>query len=401
MRTPYIAASMSLALIVAAVGAAASPSASAADAGAAIETVQSVCTSGSFIPPPRLSIWKLTCVAIFRNRSDRPVYDIEIDMHVGGLFRGNASGTRTALRAGESALLWMYWAIEDDITRDAPVTFSYRASSTGDAAALDLPRPQLQYVDRVDVDDRVVFVGEVRNADARTWGPALDDSGEQFTPLVALFRHGQLIGAGYVSDRVPSGRVGPDGRYLFVMDEFDFVANDLYRGIPRGADAIQLFFLDAFDRDASRFTAANWQLTGLDHQIETDALGKRRMTFNVSMRNPTTMSTHGYVGVIARRADFHAIGYGSCGAAQSLAPGDEGSCTGEIELIREDASLDDVRFVTVELGGAVAIVPTPTPTVTVTPCPALATPAPVPTLSSVARTLFFPWSIRMLAERCP
>lgn len=394
MRTPFIVASMSLGLIIVAVGATASPRASAADAGEAIETVQSHCTSGPASVPPRATWGTWDCVAIFRNRADRPVYDIEVDMHIGGQFAGTAFGNRTSLGAGESALLQTTRALSDNDARDAPVTFTYRASWTGDEGALAVPRPQLQYVDRLDLDDHVVFVGEVRNVDGRRWRALDDDEGEWRVPRIALFRRGKLIGGGYVGLREPSGRIGLDGRYVFVADEVD-------QGIAREADRVEVFYVDRFDPDGARFSAANWQLTGLDHRIETDARGEQQMVFTVSMRNPAASWSHGAVGVFARRADFHVIGYGDCGGVKSLPAGGEATCSGEVDLIRPNASLDDTRFVTVEIGGAVAALPTPTPTVTATPCPAHATPAPVPTLSVVAGRLWFPWSIRTMTEQCP
>jgi|GEM_PF-5331421 len=407
MRTTVVAASISLGLILVAVGKTPSRSASAADAGEAIETVQSHCRRSA---DPGTEQRVRVCAAIYRNASDRPVFDIRSNVLVGGQraevhssltfldeVTDGIQGTRTALKAGESALLDLWIVVPEGVASDAVVKFAYRAAWTGDEDDLEAPKPELQYVDRVvDQDGWVFFVGEARNVEARTWLPADNDRDVSRTPVIALFRRGQLIGAGGGGRvrREPYERIGPDGRYIFV-------ANEITQGAAREADEVRVYFRDAFEPAGSRFTNAQWQLTGLDHRSETGARGEQTMVFTVSMRNPAATWSHGAVGVFARRADFHVIGYGDCGGVKSLPAGGEATCSGEVDLIRPDALFDDIRFVTVEIGGAVAELPTPTPTVAATPCPALATPAPVPTLASVAGRVWLPLSIRSLPERCP
>lgn len=403
MRTSIRVLSLSLGLITAIGGATVSPKAAADDAGRAIVTVQSHCMlvqgeRNDDVPAdPSAS---LRCVAIYRNRSDRPVFDIGIDVSIGGrrvnLYGPTCCklGTRQALLPGEAALVKRGVGIPAGVANNAPVKFEYRAAWTGDRSEFDVPRPELQYVDRIDDRQDVTFIGEARNVDHRAlgwnWEAAPMDPPN---PVLALFRRGKLVDAVEAHTRWSFDRVAPDGRYLF----------DRRFRKDEDVDGVEVFFVDKFLDAEANATEAQLQLTGLDHWVEADPRGKPWVRFRATVRNPSPMRTIGPVLVIARRADFHAIGGGSCHDPFELEPGAEASCTSGIQYF--DAQLDGrddvIHFLTVELGGAVAYPPTPTPTASATPCPALATPAPVPTLDAVAGRVWLPWTIRTMPERCP
>ncbi|MCC7020447.1 MAG: hypothetical protein IT332_11865 [Ardenticatenales bacterium] len=405
MRTGILTAVVPLSLLLAAVAATTPPNAVAGDASDAIETVQHRCSPVAASPtdPPSTQPTKLDCVAIYRNTSDEPALGIIIRALIAGRPAESTTwhraccvrGSRQSLAPGASAVWKATLIVPDRVAVDAPVSFAYVVSGDADASELDVPKPELQYVDREQRGSLVGYVGEVRNVDARQWNTDPEDSEVPRTaPIIALFRRGKLVGAAE-APRVPTRRIDVNGRYVFKADVMD-------AGLD--IDAVQVFYRDTFaSAYGAGYSAGRWELTGLDHHIETDAAGRQRMLFRIAVRNPTDQANRGRVSVIVRRADFHAVGYGKCEMPEDVEPGAEASCSGEVQLFsqRFDATLDDVKIVTAELGVAIARFRTPTPTFTATPCPALATPAPVPTLPSVARALFFPWSIRMLAERCP
>lgn len=400
MRSLATALTLSIGWIGPVVAASAASSATAADAGEAIVTVQTACWPST--DPGADNDRVRRCAAIYRNASDRPAFDIRIEATVDGRpatveswLGGDAKGvmgTRSALGPGERGLAIV--SVHDAGLADerAVVAIQYRAARTGNADELDVPAPELQYVDRVDHGAHTEFIGEVRNAGARSWASMIDDGDEWRTPVLALFRRGALIAAASDAWRKPDTRIGPDGRYVFVAE---------IGSSARDADAVQVFFRDRFTRDTRRFTDAHWQLIGLDLHVASGPSGASYIAFRAAVRNPTAMRSYGHVGAIARRADFHAIGIGSCHGFLDVPAGAEASCTGEVWTIRHGATMDDVRFVTIELGGAVAALPPATATATATPCPAHATPAPVPTLSLAAGRVWLPWTHRPAPARCP
>ncbi|MEO8083979.1 MAG: hypothetical protein ABI780_09165 [Ardenticatenales bacterium] len=423
MRTGLVSASLtclSLGLILTAIATvAAAGDVADDDAGGAIVTIGRRCTPSAATGVPA-GMRRFSCAAVYRNDAERPVFDIRIHPAVDGrpatVFRRGwieytccPDGTRQALAAGESAL----WRADVDVPAAAPggadageLKLTYEAAAEGPETALDVPRPELQYVDLSVHDGRADIVGEVRNTDGRTWYPSLtgEVGDEDFAqPVVAWFHRGALSGVAS-APRLPDKRIASDGRYIFGLHDVD---------VSGGIDRLEVFWRDAYAGPyGGDFFPGRWELLGFDHAVELDETGQPRLSFRATVRNPTAHMNRGAIWAIARRADFHTIGVGKCTVgrnvpridlADEVAPGASADCAGVITLLpaRPDAALDDVRVVTVELGEAWARPITPTPTSTATPCPALATPAPVATLPSVARTLFFPWSIRMLAERCP
>ncbi|MFN8421875.1 MAG: hypothetical protein U0470_00265 [Anaerolineae bacterium] len=393
MHTRFLSASLSLGLIVAVGAAADARNAAAADASHAVVTVQSHCASRVFTRPVERRV--LECVAIYRNNSDRPVFDIGIDgknVKIGGspaVCEECGPGTRIALSPSESGIVWMWIAEPNGAPNDPRLELSYRASWTGDERELDVPKPELQYIDRVQGSGGRGLIGEVRNVDGRTWQVDGDDRTVSRTPIIAYFSRGKLVGAENAS-RVPYHRIGADGRYIFR------VRRD---GPDLTFDAVQVFFRDEFVSDRPTLTDARLQLTGLSHTVGADSSGRQRLAFRISVRNLGAWPSRGVVYAIARRADYHAIGIaGDC--LLEVSPGAEASCSSSMLLdLRPDVTVDDVHFVTVEIGGAFAFQPTPTPIPSATPCPEWRTPPPMATLVSVAERLWLPWSLRMQADR--
>lgn len=396
------------------------------DAGPAIETVDSHCAVHTVGDRPiAADSVRLDCVAIYRNGSDRPVFDIRVAVRVGGrpviwpTMIGPCCdlGTRSALAPGVSALWRAIVPLPDGVESDASVTFDYSAAWVGDAVELDAPTPQLQYIDHVQRGGDVGYIGEVGNTDGRSWSANEEWVGDGElrwrAPAIAFFRRGRLSGAEYASWRAPGGGIAADGRYLFGVDD------------PRpsgGADSVQVFFRDEYAPASASASASAaeaqgapitpaWELIGLDHQLESPAAGLQRMTFRVSVRNAVDHRHRGWLHVIARRADFHALGIGRCELSADVAPGATASCSGvvDVPLQRGDVSLADVRFVTVELDGgvgpALGAPAAPVAPVPGMPCPpsTIVDPREPPRLSLpiVVGRVWLPWATRAQPERCP
>lgn len=390
-RTP------SMALVAAALVAAATadlappaPSALADDAGAAIRTEQHLCRK-AYRPPERF----LACVAIYRNASDRPVFDIAIGAAVGGqqlLFMDSSCPvqTRTALAPGERGAFVGTLVLPDGVSEHDPVALAYRASSTGDPRALDVPRPEVQYIERKASLGQVVYRVETRNADGQPWRglepgtlAGVACNGAQPALLIALER-GRIVDW---SDRVvrwPQGAIAADGRAWY------------QHAVPTytPSDEAHIFFREAFRPDDGTPAEARWELAGLDTWLAWEDFepGERPwyLKFQATVRNPSAMTLHGDVYVIPRRADFHAIGGVHCPIG-FVAPGATAVCRDRLDL-RSGYTPDDVRFTTVELGLPTACWP---PAV---PIGGMVDPAPI--ANAVGR-VWLPWLGAFGLGACP
>lgn len=349
-RIPWVAIAI---VVLAAAGLAAPPPPRilADDAGAAIRTEQRLCRP-RYWPMARF----LDCVAIYRNASDRPVFDIAVEAEVGGRPIPFAAlscpvQTRRTLAPQERGAFLGTLVLPDGISEHDPVALGYRASSTGDPTALDVPRPEVQYIEREAspiAGHQVVYRAEARNADGRPWsavepealgGVACD--GAQPAVVIALAR-GRIVDW---SDRVvrwPQGAIAADGRAWY------------QHALPTGlaSDEAHIFFREAFRPSDDTPADARWELAGLDTWLAWEEVEPgerpRTMKFQATLRNPTDLTLYGDAYVIPRRADFHAIGGVRCEMG-FVAPGAEAVCRDRLD-VRAGYTPDDVRFTTVELG---------------------------------------------------
>ncbi|MFN8423563.1 MAG: hypothetical protein U0470_09345 [Anaerolineae bacterium] len=378
------------ALLVAALA----PPLRADDAGAGIHTEQIGCTpeGGPFPDEPRL----LRCVAVYRNTTHRPLFDLAIEVRIGGRPAAVADGsccprgTRRALAPGESAVFVAGVVVPDGVAADAPVELAYRAALEGDASDLAVPHPELHYVDRAVERGRVVYRGEVRNVDGGTWQPVGNDPDTDRRPIAVFYHRGTIVGAD-TARRWPNGRIAADGRGL------------LYAEAPAGleTDGARFFFREAFSPAVTLgMDETTWELVGLDHGIRTEPGEAPQLRYTITLRNPTALINFGDVHLITRRADYHALSADTI-SIRLVPPGAMFREAYYVQGLFPGYTFDDVRFVTLELGGGLGRVLSPTPETSPIPCPSRGTPVTVPTLAAVAAHAFLPWAGRFVQGACP